>query len=94
MANSLNSIGTFYNAAPGVHNKEQVEAWASKAYPEIWAELLKIGKAMPVPPEDRDVEEGEEDEVDADEREMQRLARAQMMESGETMFIINRTPEA
>lgn len=37
-------IGTFYNASPGLHNKDQVEAWAEKAYPDVWKELLALGK--------------------------------------------------
>jgi len=86
-------IGTFYNAAPGALNKDQVEAWASKAYPDIWAELLKIGKSVTVPadPEDHEGEEAEENE---EEREMQRLAREQMMESNEGLFNIDRSAEA
>jgi len=87
-------IGTFYNAAPGALNKDQVEAWASKAYPEIWAELLKIGKSVPMPANPEDYEEGEEVEEDKDEREMQRLAREQMMESNEGLFNIDRSAEA
>ena len=36
-------IGTFYNAAPGLPSKEDVEIWAKQAYPDIWKELLAIG---------------------------------------------------
>lgn len=39
-------IGTFYNTAPGQYNKEQVEAWAKDRYPDIWKELLAIGKTV------------------------------------------------
>ncbi len=87
-------IGTFYNAAPGALNKDQVEAWASKAYPDIWAELLKIGKSVTVPADPEDHEEGEEAEENEEEREMQRLAREQMMESNEGLFNIDRSAEA
>ena len=36
-------IGIFYNAAPKLHGKEEVEAWAKHAYPDVWKELLAIG---------------------------------------------------
>lgn len=39
-------VGTFYNTAPGLCNKEQVEAWAKKAYPDVWEELLTIGRTV------------------------------------------------
>ena len=39
-------IGTFYNASRGLHNKDQVEAWAKKAYPDVWKELLALGKTI------------------------------------------------
>lgn len=84
-------IGTFYNAAPGAPNKDQVEAWALKAYPDIWAELLKIGKSVPVPANFEDHEEDEEADEDEEEREMQRLARE---ETNEGLFNIDRSAEA
>ena len=34
------SIGTFYNAIPWQYRKDEVEAWAKQAYPELWEELL------------------------------------------------------
>lgn len=33
-----------YNAAHNDHNRDQIEQWASSAYPEVWAELLKLGR--------------------------------------------------
>jgi hypothetical protein len=33
-----------YNAAPGLNRKADVEQWAKGSYPELWAELEKIGK--------------------------------------------------
>lgn len=87
-------IGTFYNAAPGALNKDQVEAWASIAYPDIWVKLLKIGKSVPMPADPEDYEGGEEAEEDEEERVMQRLEREQMMDSNEGFFNIDRTAEA
>ena len=52
-------IGTFYNASQGLHNKDQVEAWAQKAYPDVWKELLALGKTTVDPGdalEDADME--------------------------------------
>lgn len=59
-------IGTFYNASQGLHNKDQVEAWAQKAYPDVWKELLALGKTTVDPGdalEDTDME-GEIDNED------------------------------
>ena len=59
-----------------MHSKDQVEAWASKAYPDIWAALLELGK---VTPEMRDsgfrkrVEDEEDEEGKEEEAEMQML---------------------
>ena len=38
------SIGTFYNAIPWQYRKDEVEAWAKQAYPELWKELLAYGE--------------------------------------------------
>ena len=37
------TIGTFYNAIPWQYRKDEVEKWAKKAYPELWAELESYG---------------------------------------------------
>ncbi|KIX03936.1 uncharacterized protein Z518_07489 [Rhinocladiella mackenziei CBS 650.93] len=37
------TIGTFYNAIPWQYRKDEVEKWANKAYPELWAELESYG---------------------------------------------------
>jgi tetratricopeptide (TPR) repeat protein len=37
------TIGTFYNAIPFQYRKDAVEAWAKKAYPELWEDLLACG---------------------------------------------------
>ncbi|OAL28847.1 hypothetical protein AYO20_09327 [Fonsecaea nubica] len=37
------TIGTFYNAIPWQYRKDEVEKWAKKAYPELWAELESFG---------------------------------------------------
>ncbi|EXJ92937.1 hypothetical protein A1O3_01493 [Capronia epimyces CBS 606.96] len=37
------TIGTFYNAIPWQFRKDEVEKWAKKAYPELWAELESYG---------------------------------------------------
>lgn len=38
-------IGTFYNAVPSQQRKNQVETWAQKAYPALWAELnTEVGR--------------------------------------------------
>jgi hypothetical protein len=37
-------LGTFYNAAPGENRKDEVEEWVKERYPEIWAELEKVGR--------------------------------------------------
>lgn len=41
-------IGVIYNAAPGINRKEEVEQWAKEVYPDLWAELEKIGKRTTV----------------------------------------------
>jgi hypothetical protein len=41
-----NSIGTFYNAIPWQYRKDEVEAWAKQAYPELWEELLTYGEEI------------------------------------------------
>ncbi|KAI1625992.1 hypothetical protein EDD37DRAFT_326696 [Exophiala viscosa] len=37
------TIGTFYNAIPWQYRKDEVEAWAKSAYPELWSELESFG---------------------------------------------------
>ncbi|KAH0833542.1 hypothetical protein AYO21_05219 [Fonsecaea monophora] len=37
------TIGTFYNAIPWQYRKDEVEKWAKKAHPELWAELESFG---------------------------------------------------
>lgn len=39
-------IGTFYNAIPWQYRKDEVEAWAKQAYPELWEELLTYGEEI------------------------------------------------
>ena len=58
-------VGSLYNAAPGIPNKDQVEAWASKEYPEVWKELLALGKTTVIQGdalEDADMESDIENE--------------------------------
>ena len=79
----LDRLGTFYNSAPGAHSKDQVEAWASKAHPDIWAELLKVGKMTPdmrgsrvrKGVEDEEDEEGEEEEEEEEEQMREQMLR-------------------
>lgn len=40
------TIGTFYNAIPWQYRKDEVEKWARKAYPELWAELESYGDVI------------------------------------------------
>lgn len=40
------TIGTFYNAIPWQYRKDEVEKWARKAYPELWAELESFGDVI------------------------------------------------
>lgn len=40
------SIGTFYNAIPWQYRKDEVEAWAKKACPELWEELQLYGEEI------------------------------------------------
>ncbi len=40
------TIGTFYNAIPWQYRKDEVEKWAKKAYPELWAELESHGDVI------------------------------------------------
>jgi hypothetical protein len=40
------TIGTFYNAIPWQYRKDEVERWARKAYPELWAELESFGDVI------------------------------------------------
>ena len=56
-------VGTFYNASQGLHNKDQVEAWAQKAYPDVWKELLALGKTT-VDPGDALEDAGMEGEME------------------------------
>lgn len=37
---------TFYNAIPWQYRKDEVEKWARKAYPELWAELESFGDVI------------------------------------------------
>ena len=37
------TIGTFYNTIPWQYRKDEVEAWAKVAYPDLWEELLTFG---------------------------------------------------
>ncbi|KIW93347.1 uncharacterized protein Z519_05952 [Cladophialophora bantiana CBS 173.52] len=40
------TIGTFYNAIPWQYRKDEVEKWAKKAYPDLWAELESYGDVI------------------------------------------------
>jgi hypothetical protein len=40
------TIGTFYNAIPWQYRKDEVEKWARKAYPEVWADLESYGDVI------------------------------------------------
>ena len=44
VTNISDRIGSFYNALPGQNRKDLVEIWAKDQYPEIWAELEKLGQ--------------------------------------------------
>lgn len=44
MANQTFRLGIFYNVVPGQTKKDLVETWGQITYPEVWAELEKIGK--------------------------------------------------
>lgn len=37
------TIGTFYNTIPWQYRKDEVEAWARKAYPQLWEDLVAMG---------------------------------------------------
>ena len=54
-ANQFSSIGTFFNAIPGLENKERVKQWAWTAYPVAYEDLLKLGQEKIV----EDNEDGE-----------------------------------
>lgn len=41
---NINRLGTFYNATPGNEGKEKVKEWASKAYPKVYEDLLRVGQ--------------------------------------------------
>lgn len=41
-------IGTIYNASRGQGARNAIGNWATKNYPEIWAELMKIGTEDPL----------------------------------------------
>ena len=85
-------IGTLYNAAHSDHNRRQIEQWASSTYPQVWAELLKLGKT-PVQYEaaSADGEDKVEDDEEEDTREM--ALEATMLRQGGT-FNIDRSVEA
>lgn len=40
------TIGTFYNAIPWQYRKDEVEKWARKTFPELWAELESYGDVI------------------------------------------------
>lgn len=42
------SIGTIYNASRGQRARNAIAAWANENYPEIWADLMKIGTEDPL----------------------------------------------
>lgn len=37
-------IGSLYNALPGQNRKDLVEEWAKDTFPDVWAELRKLGQ--------------------------------------------------
>ena len=39
-------VGTFFNAASKKRNDGQTMAWARRSYPDIWAELMKLGMSV------------------------------------------------
>ena len=86
-------LGTFYNATPGAHNKDQVEQWASKAYPDIWADLLKLGKTTVVEG-DAMGDPDDEDDDEEEKEEEQRLMREEMLLNSVEVFNIDRSVEA
>lgn len=85
-------VGTLYNAAHSDHNKREIEQWASSAYPQVWAELLKIGKTS-VPVEAASEDEENETEYDEQEDTRQMALEANMFHQGST-FKIDRSVEA
>lgn len=85
-------VGTLYNAAHSDHNKEQIEQWASSKYPQVWAELLKIGKT-PVQGEVESADAEDEAEDDEEEATGQTALEATMFRQGST-FNIDRSVEA
>ncbi|EPE35328.1 hypothetical protein GLAREA_11027 [Glarea lozoyensis ATCC 20868] len=38
------TFGIFYNAMPGQNRKDEIEEWGRGMYPEVWAELEKVGR--------------------------------------------------
>ena len=68
-ADSEPRLGTFYNAAPGEHNKIKVEQWAREAYPAAWQDLEKFGKRQKEDDEDKDRDEEDDEDYDRDMRE-------------------------
>jgi len=39
-----NRLSTLYNSAMGADQREQVEEWAKRLYPDIWTEVTYLGK--------------------------------------------------
>ncbi|KAL8830157.1 MAG: hypothetical protein Q9191_001599 [Dirinaria sp. TL-2023a] len=85
-------IGTLYNAAQSDHNKRQIEQWASSTYPQVWAELLEIGKT-PIQAEAVSADAEDEAEDDEEEATSQTALDATVSRQGST-FNIDRSVEA
>ena len=41
---NINRLGTFYNATPRSEGKQKVKEWASKTYPAVYEDLLRVGQ--------------------------------------------------
>ncbi|KAL8786664.1 MAG: hypothetical protein Q9195_008118 [Heterodermia aff. obscurata] len=79
-------IGTFYNAMPHKDNKEQVENWAKQAYPEVWKELLAMGKTVVL-------EQRTEEELEEMDEEMKEMEERILAPHRESVFNIDRSVE-
>lgn len=42
----LCSLGIAYNALPGQPLQQGFQEWARGRYPDVWAELMKVGRRM------------------------------------------------
>lgn len=42
----ISRLGIFYNSAMGHDNREMVQEWARRLFPDVWTEVAFLGKVQ------------------------------------------------